>query len=62
METELRHSKGTVKGREFVLQISRFLALSEFDFDNRLDLLNEIADYCEGKIQEVWDEELSDEE
>lgn len=62
METEIKHSEGTIKAREFIVQISRFLALSNFSFDNRLDLLNEVADYCEGKIQEAWDEELSDEE
>jgi len=50
--------KGAKLGRDIAVQISKTLHENSLTFDEKLDLLEEIADYCEGKIQETWDEKL----
>lgn len=61
MENEIIASRGIKSGRELVKQVSLALHGHGLTFDEKLDLLGEVADYCEAKIQETWDEKLNEE-
>jgi hypothetical protein len=55
-------STGIKLAREIITEISKNLHGIGLTFDEKLDLLGEIVNYCDDKIEETWDESLQIEE